>query len=145
MPFVFSKTSRDRLQGAMPELQRLAALALTLIDCTILETNRSIEQQRLNVAKGVSKTMNSKHLTWPAQAMDIAPWYNAEPHIRWPDLTKLDSNAKLSVRWSYLIGAIAGAAAALGIAVRVGFDWSGDGDPWNESFPDWPHVELKGK
>ena len=143
MPFAFSETSRDRLQGAHRDLQKLANLAIKLIDFTVLETNRTEEQQQIYVAKGVSQTMSSKHLPWPSQAMDIAPWFAAEPHIRWPDTSI--RGAEVIARWAYLIGIIRGAAAALGIAVRVGFDWDGDGNAFNEHFPDWPHVEVKGK
>ena len=52
-------------------------LGLLLTKATVLQTPvvilkmyRSVEQQRINVARGVSKTMNSKHLD--GLAVDLA-------------------------------------------------------------------------
>lgn len=48
-------------------------------DWGVFETRRSLEQQKLNIKKGVSKTLNSKHIPNKyniVRAMDIVPYVN---------------------------------------------------------------------
>ena len=47
----------------------------------IFQCARDLEQQRRNVAKGVSQTMKSKHLTAPTQACDLRSTRKAKPWI----------------------------------------------------------------
>lgn len=58
----FGSVSRARLETCVEPIQRLMDEVVKDFDCTILEGERSVEQQRRNVARGVSKTMDSKHL-----------------------------------------------------------------------------------
>lgn len=50
----------------------LAKLMEARIPVMIVDTLRTVEEQKANVAKGVSWTMNSKHLT--GDAIDVAPY-----------------------------------------------------------------------
>ena len=50
-------------------------------DWGIFETKRTLEQQKQNVARGVSKTLNSKHIPDKLgiiRAFDIVPWINGK-------------------------------------------------------------------
>lgn len=77
--FKFGKKSRDNLYGPVsgvkvrPELVALclATIADSTIDFTIIDGVRSIEEQKINLRKGFSKTMRSRHLT--GHAIDFAP------------------------------------------------------------------------
>ena len=62
--FKFSKRSLKSMEGLEPEMKDLCniALAKSYQDFTIIEGLRTKEQQRENVKKGVSQTMNSYHL-----------------------------------------------------------------------------------
>ena len=133
---------------------------------TILEGERSEEQQRRNVEKGVSKTMKSKHLTGPnvrekSEAVDAAP----DP-LEWPQAGKLrkriesvsgeltdDQEAEIMAlvgeyvkdvaRWYYFGGFVLGTAKEMDIAIRWGGDWNGDRDIDDQSFDDLPHFEVR--
>jgi hypothetical protein len=74
--FVFSKRSLTNLEGVHHDLVELAHLALSMspIDFVVIDGVRTIEEQRILVAKGKSKTMDSRHLT--GHAIDIAAWMN---------------------------------------------------------------------
>lgn len=75
--FYFGNRSRQNLKGVHPQLVELAQrmLAETAIDFTVIDGVRTLEEQRKNVAKGASTTMNSKHLIQNdgySHAFDIA-------------------------------------------------------------------------
>lgn len=74
MGYKLGKRSLSRLEGLHPDLVAVVkrAIEITEQDFSVLEGLRSVEQQRKNVARGVSKTMNSRHLT--GHAVDIVPY-----------------------------------------------------------------------
>lgn len=87
--FNFGTASEAHLVGVHPDLVRIArhAIAVSTQDFTVLEGLRSIEQQRINVAKGVSKTMDSKHLKQTdgfGHAVDLVPVLGGKPRWEWP-------------------------------------------------------------
>ena len=76
MKYKFSETSLKRLEDVSQYLQNLMheLIEITPVDFAIVEGRRSLETQRLYIAKGLSQTLNSKHLT--GNAVDIAPVVN---------------------------------------------------------------------
>ena len=88
-------------------------------DCIVLEGQRTIERQRELVAQGVSKTMNSKHLSSPSRAVDVAPY-----PIDWKDIKRF-----------VILGEIVKTIAE---KMEIEIEWGGD---WN-SFKDYPHYQL---
>lgn len=126
------KTSIARLETVHPDLQKVMHKAFEKIpfDVTVLEGVRSLEQQKANVAKGVSQTLKSKHLKqsdgW-AHAVDIAPY-----PIDWTKKDRFNTQAEV----------VMAAAKELGIKVRWGGDWNRNGDWRDEKFYDGPHFEL---
>ena len=126
--FKFGKRSLDNLRGVHPDLVKVVyrALELSPIDFTITEGLRTVARQKELVAKGLSKTMNSRHIT--GHAIDIVPlpvdWNNAQPFV---EVSKYFFQA----------------AKELGVAIRWGGDWNENGDWKDEKFMDLPHYELK--
>lgn len=120
--YTFSQRSLRNLD-VHPDLVKVAkrALALSEVDFIITDGGRSVAEQRENVRKGVSKTMNSRHLTGHA----------------------LDFVALVDRRATYEKGymkRIADAFKAAGDEIlgpgRV--EWGGD---W-KGFVDMPHIQL---
>lgn len=121
MSITLGQRSLSRLEGVHPDLVRVVkrAAAMSDLDFTVLEGLRTIAKQREYVAKGASKTMNSRHLT--GHAVDIAPMIDGEVRWDWPLYHKLAPVFKA-------------AAAAEGVPITWGGDW--------RTFKDGPHWEL---
>ncbi len=122
----FSKRSQDRLNTTDERLIKLFTEVIKYFDCTILEGKRTVDRQKMLVAQGKSKTMNSKHLT--GKAVDVAPY-----PIDWNDRE----------RFTYFAGFVQGIASQKGFNIRWGGDWDQDKDLKDNSFDDLPHFELK--
>jgi len=124
--FKLGARSLERLKGVHPDLVRVVkrALELTEYDFSVIEGVRSIETQRAYVEKGVSKTMNSRHLT--GHAVDLYPVGRPTPWDRCHNVA----------------AAMLAAAKELGIHVRWGGDFNENGRSDDESFYDGPHFEL---
>lgn len=125
--FKLGTRSRERLQGVHPDLVKVVerAIELTEYDFSVIEGLRSIETQRQYVEKGVSKTMNSRHLT--GHAVDLYPVGRPTPWERCPAIAS----------------AMLDAAKELGVSIRWGGDWNMDGNSKDERFYDGPHFELQ--
>lgn len=131
--YKFSSLSEQRLNGVAQPLQKIIRRAMEwqIMDFTVLNGLRSLEEQKEKVAKGYSKTMHSRHLpnkNGLAEAADIAPypvnWQNKEAFHR-------------------LAGIIQASAASFHIPIRWGGDWDGDNDTRDQTFIDLPHFELQ--
>jgi peptidoglycan LD-endopeptidase CwlK len=122
--------SRLVIECCMDPLQRVVnrALEISEIDASAVQSIRDEEEQIINVAKGVSWTMDSKHIDGDGDgkvaAIDIFPYVNGKTSHH-PDHYKLWARAMFQ------------AAVELGIQIRWGGLWRG-GDP----FKDGPHWEL---
>lgn len=118
-----SQRSLDRLKGVDSNLVKVVkrAIEVSEYDFMVVEGLRTIETQREYVKKGVSKTMNSFHLT--GHAVDLAPLENGA--IDWGNSKgQFDSVAK----------AMKQAAKELGVKIEWGGDW--------KSFVDKPHFQV---
>ena len=130
----FGTASLVQLRTCHPDLISLFTDVVEFWDCQVLEGKRSEAQQRINVANGVSKTMNSKHvypLDGPSLAVDVAPY-----PVKWNDL----------YRFYAFAGFVIGTARKLGLAGRLrwGGDWDSDREFSDQTFHDLPHYELIG-
>lgn len=121
MTFQFGARSLQRMKGVHPDLVAVMELAISRspVDFTVLEGLRSVDRQRQLVAKGASKTMNSRHLT--GHAIDVAPIINGSVSWDWP-------------LYHQIAPVIKQAAADLGVSVEWGGDWT--------TFKDGPHWQL---
>ena len=121
----FSKRSLDNLRGIHPDLRRVIDRALqeSPLDFVVIEGVRSEARQRELVAKGASRTMNSRHLT--GHAVDLLPiGKNGKAEFAWPLYHQLGP-------------AVEAAAKAEGVAITWGGRWA--------TFKDGPHFELDRK
>ena len=135
----FSQRSITALATAHPHLQMLFYEIVRVYDCIVLEGKRSEEQQRMNVAKGVSKTLNSKHvypLEGPSMALDVAPY-----PLKWPKRNEA-TYVKDVARYYHFAGYVKGIAEKLGLQIRWGGDWDGDDIFIDQTFDDLVHFEL---
>lgn len=125
---IISPTSEKRLKGVHPDLVRVVRRVAKdwkdpetgwIITCGV----RTVEEQKVNVAKGASKTMRSRHI--PAangysHAVDFACTIKGVPRWDWPLYDKLAKAVKAAAK-----------------AEKVPVEWGGD---WK--FKDGPHFQL---
>lgn len=123
--FTFSQRSLRNLD-VHPDLIKVTkrALELTEVDFIITDGGRSVAEQRANVAKGASKTMNSRHLT--GHALDF--------------VALVDRRVTYEAKYMKIIAdAFKKAGAELLGPGRI--EWGGD---WKGAW-DTPHIQLSRK
>ena len=144
----FSSTSRAHLAECPPELRRLFTEVIKWYDCRAIDGKRTLLEQQRNVARGVSQTMESKHLAHAdgtSHALDVVPhpapnWALVERSLR--AIRVIDPTLDVC-RCYHFTGFVAGVAAALGIPLRQGVDWDSDRVFGEHTFVDLPHHELR--
>ena len=119
--------SEKALVGVHPDLVAVVKRAAEIMPggFIITEGMRTKERQRILFAKGLSKTMNSRHLY--GLAVDFAP------------LIDTDGDGDKEVTWKTpaflpVIKAFRQAAAELEVPIVSGSEW--------KTFKDYPHIEL---
>ena len=152
MTFNLSQKSLDRMNGVDERLQRVVkrAIQLSKQDFMVLEGVRTRQQCMVNYGKGrtiaqcVVKGVpaqyanpNAAKVTWlnnpfaskhvSGKAVDLVPY-----PVDWNDLKKFDTIAQAMLQ----------AAKELGVPVRWGADWDGDGKPRERGESDSPHFEI---
>lgn len=125
--FVFGQRSEDNLRGVNPQLVAVVrrALLLSTVDFTVIEGLRTAERQRQLLAERKTKVSHSKHQD--GLAVDLFPvggtWQAAE--------------------FIPVHHAMQQASDELGVRIRWGGDFNGDGhDVGNDNW-DCPHFELR--
>jgi peptidoglycan L-alanyl-D-glutamate endopeptidase CwlK len=116
--------SLNALKGVHGDLVRVVKRAAELSPTPFIITEgvRSMERQKELVAKGASKTMNSRHLT--GHAIDFVPVVGGQITWKWPAFKPVADAFKK-------------AAQELGIQI----EWGGD----FRTFKDGPHIQLSHK
>lgn len=152
--YKYSKRSIDLLEQVDESLAALFYDAADLINITILpSTVRTIEEQIQYLKDKKTETLKSKHLS--GRAVDAAPYpidFRGERELR-EVVKKAIESGKLDTatfneilhniqRWLYFKGILIGLAHGKGMKVRGGEDWDGDTLMGDQSFDDWPHIEL---
>ena len=126
--------SLKELDTCHPALQKIAHLAIkrTKVDFGVLEGYRGKAKQNAAVASGNSKVTypNGKHNKSPSEAFDIGVFVNGK--LTWQ-----------KEYYYYVAGVMQACAFELGIDIRFGGDWDGDGDFGDNKFNDIGHFELK--
>lgn len=93
--FKLGQKSRSNLVGVHPHLVAVVerAIEITQQDFNVFEGARSTEQQKINVQKGVSTTVNgSRHLVGKdgyAHAVDLVPLINGQLKWDWEGCYKI--------------------------------------------------------
>lgn len=127
-----SKSSINKLKGVHPDLVRVVNRCAkdwkdAVFTFGITCGPRTLEEQKLLVKKGASKTLRSRHI--PAKngyshAVDVVAMLNGEVRWDWPLYDKISKAMKAAAK-----------------AEKVSVEWGGD---W-ASFRDGPHYQLPWK
>lgn len=142
---VYGARSLAVLHELHPDLQLVFQAVLSYRDHSLIDGKRTMAEQVKFVEKGVSKTLNSRHLprnlagarvadndpTGVAWAVDATPY----PFVGW-------DHPKYRDDLLYFSGFVVAIAVAHGIVLRPGCDWNRDGLVSNNGFEDLDHWEL---
>jgi peptidoglycan L-alanyl-D-glutamate endopeptidase CwlK len=147
MGYNFGKRSLEKLRTCHKDLQLILSLAISRskIDFGITEGHRSLDRQYELFLQGKSKidgkSKKGKHNFKPALAADY--------YIYHPVLETRRKLAYDKVHLSYIAGVIDACAEELyekgevTHKIRWGANWDSDGViDYDQSFDDYPHVEL---
>lgn len=127
----------NKLKGVDEGLVAVVKLAASRspFDIVVTEGVRSKERQEELYAQGRTKpgkiftwTLNSKHIE--GKAVDVCPYVNRA--IPWDDKLLFVSLGREMLS----------AGDELGVKVRWGYDWDGDGQLMEKGESDGPHFEL---
>ncbi len=136
----FNTRSSMRLKTCDPRLIQLFELVVETYDCTIVGGARTPAEQAENVAHGVSKRLDSKHVvdaTHPlSRAVDAAP-----APVVWP-YPGSETYIKDIARFYHFAGYVKKCAEILKIRLRYGGDWNDNLDFTDQTFDDLDHFEL---
>jgi peptidoglycan L-alanyl-D-glutamate endopeptidase CwlK len=111
MPYQLGARSLQELQGVHPALVSVVqrAILITTQDFTVYDGLRTLAEQEENVRRGVSQTMNSKHLPQAdgyGHAVDLVPIINGQPRWEWPPIfqiacvmAQVSREARVRLRW----------------------------------------------
>ncbi len=137
-----TKTELKRKQELHPDLQAVAEAARAICDFYYICGARGKDDQELAFKKGVtkvhypdSKHNRSKNPEYKSDAVDAGPFkfIRGVPVISWDDYPGFLKVYK----------AFQQASKTLGIKIRSGADFDGDGNLRNDPWVDMPHHELK--
>ena len=117
MTFKLSQRSLNNLKGVDERLQEVVhyAIGVSKIDFGVICGLRTVEEQKALVAKGASKTMNSKHLT--GDAVDL--------------MVYVGSRGSWEIN---LYDEVADAMRIAALQVGVSLRW---GAAWHKNLTDW--------
>lgn len=126
----FSTRSESQLRSCDPRLQAVFREVIEHRDCTVIVGHRGREDQEAAFETGHSQKHwpDGAHNATPSRAADVAPY-----PIDWKDRE----------RFALFAGFVLGIATSMGVSLRWGGDWSGDGRTSDEKLSDLVHFELK--
>ena len=131
----FGIESNKQLDSCNYKLQKVARIAIKLMDFRVLEGHRDEARQNALLNEDPPKTTlpwpKSKHNEKPSMAFDLAPY-----PLDW------SNHPKAIARFYLLAGVILAVAYMIGVKLRWGGDWDGDWDLFDQKFDDLGHFEL---
>lgn len=130
----FSKKSKDKLDTCDVRLQDLFQRIVEDYDCVVLEGARDPIRQIGLYNEGKSKVKHGKHNFFPSLAIDISPYPIPK---NWGE-----GDHKELAKFYHFAGFVLAKANSLGILLRWGGDWDGDGDFSDQTFDDLIHYEI---
>lgn len=151
-PFRFGPSSTAQLETLHPDLRRVLERAIEIVDFSVTEGRRSIETQIIYLRRGVTRTIDSRHIPrdddgaydpdGPGEAADLTPY---QPGVNpWPQPGDSPAEAaKKAHRFYFLQGILYAIARDEGVDVRLGVDWDSDLDFFDQTFDDLGHIELR--
>lgn len=151
-PFRFGASSTRQLETIHPDLRRVLERAIRIVDFSITEGRRSIDTQIVYLRRGVTRTIDSRHIPRDeegvyqpeglSEAADLTPY---QPGVNpWPLATDThDERDKKINRFYFMQGILYAIARDEEVDVRLGVDWDSDLDFFDQSFDDLGHIELR--
>lgn len=96
--FILGKRSKAELKGVHPDLVKVVARAISLTtqDFSVHDGIRTVGEQRKLVAKGVSKTMKSRHIT--GHAVDLVPYINGKLRWEWEPIYHIAKAVRIAAK-----------------------------------------------
>lgn len=147
----FGRNSTSQLVTMHHDLQILATDVVEIYDISIEQGRRTIPEQIANIRRKVSKTIDSRHIPRDAEgnydpnapciAGDFIPYQKGINPWPQPDEPRVVQQKKAR-RFYYMQGIFLAMAHKHDIPIIGGVDWDGDGDFFDQSFDDMPHVQL---
>ena len=135
MPY-FGRKSTDNLNTSHPEMQRLFQEVVKHYDCSIVCGHRGEAKQNeyfyANPQRSQKKWPDGEHNKYPSNAVDAVPYIDGA--MCWD---KVQLYCFAFFVW--------GTAIQMGIKIRMGADWDGDGNIKDQTFFDRPHFEYIGE
>lgn len=139
MKYSFGTSSSKKLNSSHHRLNQLARRVLSygVMDFSVIEGHRTLNRQLMLFNNGYSRIdgviKKGKHNYSPSLAIDVLPFPQTVNEVDvWSD----------KQRFCVLAGLFYAAAAELGLSIRWGGDWDGDGNNADSSLHDMPHIEL---
>lgn len=151
-PFRFGRSSTAQLETLHPDLRRVLERAIGIYDFSVTEGRRSIDTQIVYLRRGVTKTIDSRHIPRDedgayepdglAEAADLTPY---QPGVNpWPLAgDPPETRQKKAARFYFMQGILYAIARDEGVDIRMGVDWDSDLDFFDQSFDDLGHIELR--
>jgi hypothetical protein len=144
MSMTLKPRDRATLAGVHPDLVRIVERAADLspVPFRVFEGVRTVDRQRENVRRGVSKTMNSRHIPGAngvCHAVDLVLAFDVDGDgdVDGSDHWASPVSRHGGAAWRRLETAVKSAARELDVPVEWGGDW--------RSFKDYPHWQLPWK
>lgn len=111
--FKFGQKSLEELKNVHPDLVAVVkkSLVYSVQDFTVHDGVRSLEEQKQLLAKGATKTLDSRHIT--GHAVDLVPYINGKVRWEWPPIFLIAEAVRM-------------AAKELNIPLRWGGAWDVD-------------------
>lgn|SRR3990167_83307 len=137
----FGERSLKLLNTCHPKLVELGlkAIETSPFDFACTDGLRDAETQNQKFLEGLTKVQFSKHQQTPSEAVHFEPY-----PIMYPQPTDAQMTVvKKYARYYMLALHVMQTAKDLGITIRWGGDWDGDGDIMDQTFDDLAHFELK--
>lgn len=140
----FGTRSTERLLSMHSLLQSVSVEAIKHWDFTILHGYRGEDIQNELYAQGLSQKRypESKHNRTSEEgepeswAVDFAPWFPDEPHVRW------DQERDFVLLAGKIMGIAEPILKPRGFTLRYGGDWNMNQDTTDQTFMDLGHLEL---
>lgn len=144
----YSAVSQANVNECTPGLQKVFNFVIKHWDNIVTDGGRTLQEQQLNVLRGVSQTLNSRHLLCKkcgkSHAIDSMPyptdWKAIEKGIA--AIKKVDPGMQTVEAYMY-VGFVQGVAAAFGVKLSSGVDWDGDRELSEHGFIDLPHHQVE--
>ncbi len=151
MAYAHGANSQKQIATLHHDLQIIVGGLIEIYDHSVEQGARTVDEQIANIRRGVSKTLDSRHIPRdknglydPSKkciAVDIIPYQKGVNP--WPqDSESGRVQAKKKGRFYFMQGIVRQIAHAEKIEIRQGQDWDRDNDFMDQSFDDLPHLEL---